>query len=117
MQLADWFNNKNNRVMKTKVFLSVLALLAATTMINAQTTGNGQRNETCKSSAYVDNNKDGICDNYQNRTTLVSGNKSKGNCDGSRSGKGKGKGKGKGQIFVDANKDGVCDNYKSTTQK
>lgn len=38
---------------------------------------------------YVDANKNGVCDNYENRNYNV---------------------KGKGSGFVDANKDGVCDN-------
>jgi len=104
--------------MKTKLFLTGLAIVAATTIINAQSsTGNGQKNGNCKGSAFVDNNKDGVCDNYQSKNAGVL--VSKGTCNGNGTGKGKGKckGHGKGKNFVDANKNGVCDNAETSTKK
>ena len=46
---------------------------------------------------FVDKNKNGICDNFEN---------------GNRPARGQGK-NSQGAKFVDKNKDGVCDNYQS----
>jgi hypothetical protein len=100
--------------MKTKLFLTGLALMAVTTFMNAQTpeskTCKGQGNGKCKGAAYVDNNKNGVCDNYETRS--ANGNSK---CNGL--GKGKCSGQGKGKNFVDANKNGVCDNYEARVKK
>jgi hypothetical protein len=103
-------------VMKTKLFITGLALIAATAIVNAQQ-GNGRGCGKCngsgKGTAYVDKNNNGVCDNSENRqaaTTVKKGNGS-GKCDGT------GKGTGKGKNFVDANKNGVCDNKETSTQK
>ena len=109
--------------MKTKLFITGLALMAVTAFASAQNpvagqgNGNGRCNGIGKGSAFVDKNKDGVCDNYENRTANVTDNKGKGNgkCDGS--GKGRRLGKGKGRNFVDANKNGICDNYEASTKK
>jgi len=52
-------------VMKTKLFITGLALIAMTTLASAQNqgTGQGKQNATGKGMAYVDANKDGVCDN------------------------------------------------------
>jgi hypothetical protein len=112
--------------MKTKLLLSGLALLAATTLVSAQTTAttNEQANAPKKGQFYVDNNNDGVCDNFGSRQgrTARQG-KGQGVCNGQgqglRQGKGNGQGQGKGQgrNFIDANKDGICDNYQSRTKK
>lgn len=109
--------------MRTKLFLTGLALMAVTVFANAQdpATGrdncNGQRNDQCNGtgtgSAFVDKNNDGVCDNIQNGNTT--GNKGNGKCDGS--GKGQGQGKVQGRNFVDANKSGICDTYEARIKK
>jgi len=109
--------------MKTKLFLTGLALMAVTSFANGQDPvakqgqGNGQRNGQCngtgKGSAFVDKNNDGVCDNIKNGN--ATGNKGNGTCDGS--GKGQRQGKGQGRNFVDANKNGICDTYEVNTKK
>jgi hypothetical protein len=107
--------------MKTKIFLAGLALMAMTTMVNAQNTaggkgcGRGPCNGTGKGTSYADTNKDGVCDNFSSRTTASSGKKGNGNCNGS--GQGKGQGKGKGRNFVDANGNGACDTFELRSTK
>jgi len=107
-------------VMKTKLFLTGMFLMALTAVVNAQTPGggrgNGQGNGTCQGTAYVDSNKNGVCDNYENRTANVQAKKSNGKNNGNGNGNGCCKRKGKGRNFVDANKNGVCDNYEATNK-
>lgn len=105
--------------MKTKIFLSGLAILALTIFASAQNpvsgrgNGNGGCKGTAKCSAFVDANKNGICDTYENRTANTSVGKGSGNCVGN----GQGQGKGKGKKFVDANKNGICDTFEARTKK
>jgi len=86
--------------MKAKILLTGLALLAMTAFANAQepvnTRGNGNGNGsgrgTGHGTAFVDTNKNGICDNYENRSATVSGQKKRKRCmqrnrPGERSGK------------------------------
>jgi hypothetical protein len=97
-------------VMNSKLLLTGIALMVLTVMANAQNPGraNGQCNGAGKGSAYVDNNKNGVCDNYENRSkTAVS----------SKKGNSKGCCKGKKHNFVDANKNGVCDNKEVQNKK
>lgn len=117
--------------MKAKIFLSGLVLVAGLAFASAQNPvkGNGNGNGTCnvtgKSSAFVDTNKNGICDTYENRTTNTAVRKGKGNgnCNGACKGLGQGKGQGlgngqgKGKNFVDANQNGVCDTYEARNKK
>ena len=105
--------------MKTKLFLTGLALMAITTFASAQDpvagqgrgNGCGRCNGTGKGAAFVDKNNDGVCDNLQNGN--ATGNKGNGKCDGS----GKVQGKGQGSNFVDANKNGICDTYEARIKK
>lgn len=122
--------------MKAKIFLSGLVLLAGLAFASGQNPvkGNGNGNNgTCngtgKGSAFVDTNKNGICDTYENRTANTAVRKGKGNgngnCNGAGAGKGLGQGKGqglgngqgKGKNFVDANQNGVCDTYEARNKK
>jgi hypothetical protein len=115
--------------MKTKLFFTALAILAASMVINAQAPGNkggkGLCNGTFKSQAYVDNNKNGICDNYENRNSGTPAQKGKGigKCNGTGQGtgqgkcQGKGNGQGKGINFVDENNNGICDKFEARTKK
>lgn len=107
--------------MKARFFLTGLALVAVTVFASAQSpggkkgNGHGSCNGTTKCSAFVDANKNGICDTYENRTsTAVVG---KGNGTGTCTGTGQGQGKGKGKNFVDANQNGICDIYEARTKK
>jgi len=107
--------------MKAQIFLTGLAIMALTTFATAQNPqggrGNGNCNGTGKGVAFVDNNKDGVCDNF--RTGKSAAQKGKGNgtgtCNGT--GRGQGQGKGKGKNFVDANNNGVCDTYEARQKK
>jgi hypothetical protein len=93
--------------MKTKLFITGLALMAVTLFVTAQnqqssgTKGNGQ----CKSACNVDKNKNSACCNKNaqanNKSTAVC--KTNGQC--------------KGKNFVDANKNGVCDKAETKTAK
>lgn len=108
--------------MKTKLLLTGLALIAITAFASAQNPieGQGPGNKNCRCNgkgrgvAFVDANKDGICDNTGNRSN-ASGQKGggNGNCNGTRNGKGQGQGKGKGRNFIDANQNGICDKFES----
>lgn len=116
--------------MKTKLFLTGLAFIAITTMLNgqnAETTGK-QQIPSGKGIAFVDENKDGVCDNFENRTgksqatpgrCFNKGGRGYGNGSGNCCGRGPGKGQGqrKGRNFVDKNEDGICDNIKDSTPK
>lgn len=105
--------------MRTKLFLTALALMAVTALASTQDPVAVQGQGNCKSPcngtgkgvAFVDKNNNGICDNYENRTANAANNNGNGNgkCDGT----GKGQGKGKGRNFVDANKNGICDYYEA----
>jgi hypothetical protein len=108
-------------IMKAKIFLTGLALMAVTAFASAQNpvngrgNGNGNGKGTCQGTAFVDNNKNGVCDNYENRVATASGKKGKG-C-GNCTGKGQGLGNGKGKNFVDANNNGICDTYETRIKK
>lgn len=111
--------------MKTKLLITGLAIMAATALVNAQDpgTGRGSQNRSGKGMAYMDADKDGICDNFENR----SANRSSGNgyCNGTGKGRGQkqgmgqqgkgmrqhGQAQGRNRNFVDADKDGVCDRF------
>lgn len=107
--------------MKTTIFLSGMALVAMTAMASAQNPvgpkgkGHGSCNGTAQCVAFVDANKNGLCDTYENRTTSAS--KGKRNGTGTCTGPGQGKGMGKGKNFVDVNQNGVCDTYEARTKK
>ena len=111
--------------MKTKIFLTGLAIVAVTSFASAQKpsedkgNGNGSCNGTSKCSAFVDVNKNGICDNYENRTTNTSRGKGNGtgNCTGIGTAQGQNQGTGKGVNFIDANQNGICDTYELRTKK
>ena len=99
--------------MKAQIFLTGLAIVALTTFATAQNprSGRGNCNGTGKGSAFVDNNKDGICDNYRTGKSAAQKGKKDGRGNGQRQGKGKGKN------FVDTNQNGICDYYEARTKK
>lgn len=86
--------------MKTKLFLTGLALMAVTVFANAQgpTNGKCQGNGGCKGtascSAYVDANNDGVCDNAKNGSCNATSNNGTGTGSGNVNGSGQGKGQG-----------------------
>jgi hypothetical protein len=100
--------------MKAQIFLTGLAIVALTTFASAQNPQCGRGNGNCKGTGkavvFVDNNKDGVCDNQGAGKSGAQ----KGKRDGT--GNGQGKGKGKGKNFVDTNKNGVCDTFEARTK-
>jgi hypothetical protein len=104
--------------MKTKLFITGLAFFAMTSLGFSQNgklqAKPGRNQANCPS--WVDENKNGICDRYENRTP-GQGRTGNGNgyCGGRNEGQGRGmmNGKGKGRNFVDADKNGVCDRYEN----
>jgi len=101
--------------MKTKLIISGLAFLAITAVAGAQNNRVplNQRNCTVKGIGYVDANKNGICDNYENSASTTVPRKvwSKGKCCGNgmgqgQRGMGQGQGKGRRINFVDDDKNG-----------
>lgn len=118
---------KNNRCltiktkkMKAKIFLMGLALLALTAFASVQNQngkgkGHGNYNGTAKCSAFVDANKNGICDTYENRSANGKSGKVNGTCN--ETVQGQKQGKGKGRNFIDTNNNGVCDIYEARTKK
>lgn len=114
--------------MKTKLFITAFALLLATVMVNAQDTiPRGQRllNGKGRGPAYVDVNKNNICDNFEKGTPggpqgqLKANFRGRGPGQGFRRGQGYGRGQGfgRGRNFVDADKNGICDYYETVTKK
>ena len=107
--------------MKTKVFLTGIALMAVTIMANAQNpvgckgNGSGLCGGTGNGSACVANTKNGAGDNKGASTANTAGKNRTGN--GQCIGSGTGQSSGKGGYFVDANKDGACDNNKTGSKK
>lgn len=110
--------------MKTKLIFSGLAFLAITTMAGAQNRNvpSHQRNCTGKGIAYVDTNKNGICDNYENSVSTTAPRKKLGNgksCGMGQGQRGMGQAQGQGRRinFVDADKNGICDYYEVPAKK
>ena len=54
--------------MKTKVILTVLALIATIGLISAQNTKAETSKSASKNTCYVDANNNNVCDNYENKT-------------------------------------------------
>jgi len=119
--------------MKTKIFLTGLALVAITLFASAQKqvakkgNGSGTCIGTADCTAFVDANKNGVCDTYETRTPNASVKKGNGTgtCTGTGTGtcigtgqeQGQKQGNGKGKNFVDADNNGICDTYEAQTKK
>ncbi len=105
--------------MKARFFLTGLALVAVTAIASAQTPvapkGPGTCTGTAKCTSFVDANKNGICDTFENRTTTGTVGRGTGTCTGV--GAGLGKGKGKGVNFIDVDQNGICDTYEALQKK
>jgi len=111
--------------MKTKLLITGLAFMAVTTLASAQNQGAGQKqqNQTGRESAWVDANKDGVCDNYGTQKSSGSKGNGQGNCkvrgQGRKQGMGQcgtGQGPGNKKNFVDTDKNGVC-GFRETSEK
>lgn len=117
--------------MKTRLFITMAAFVALTVAASAQTTGkttapaqqgNGQ------GTAWVDNNNNGVCDNYENGTRMGRG-QAAGKGQAMHHGRGRGAGRGQGMAqargtgrnqgpnFIDENKNGICDNRETPPGK
>jgi hypothetical protein len=120
--------------MKSKLFITGLALVAVTTLASAQDSiPRGQRllNGTGRGPAYVDANKNNICDNFEKGTpagprgqrndNFIRGRgQGPGYCwsqNGRGQRNGQGQGLGRGRNFVDTDKNGICDYYESVPKK
>lgn len=109
----------NRNKMKAKLLITGLAFFAMTSFGYSQTNKPqnqpGRNQGNCR--AWVDENKNGICDNYENRSPgqgTGNGNSFCGGRNQSQPGKGMMNGKGKGRLFVDENNNGICDRYENT---
>lgn len=104
--------------MKTKLIFTALAFFAITSIgfsqNNQPQNQSGRKQGNCQS--WVDENKNGICDNYEKRTPANGGGKGSGYCGGRNQGQ-PGKGmmnrQGRGKDFADENKNGICDRYEN----
>jgi hypothetical protein len=133
--------------MKTKLFISVLAIMALTTLASAQNSSGSSsepKNSTMKASTFVDTNNNGICDNYEKFAANTTNCRRSGvnNCCGlgrrqmqgqglgqgqgqgqgngpgmGRNRSGMGQGYGRGRNFIDADKNGICDNFEAPSRK
>jgi hypothetical protein len=102
--------------MKTKLFITGLVFFAMTSVGFSQNIRNSERQGRNQGNcpAWVDENKNGICDNYENRTPGQGRGNGNGFCCGrnqGQPGKGMMNGQGRGRYFVDENKNGVCDRF------
>lgn len=83
--------------MKKQILMAGLAtfmMVAMSNMVNAQNQTSAPAATNVQPGRFVDENKNGICDNYEARPAQ---------------GRGLGRGYGQGRNFVDANKNGICD--------
>ena len=130
LTIDQFLNFKLFMEMKTKLLITGLALVALTTLAGAQDqeTGQRQQNGKGKGSTFVDANKNGICDNYENRATTSTATAGNNNCQGYGHGlkqghrhgsgqQGMRQGRGYGKNFIDANKNGICDLRETPTKK
>ena len=106
--------------MRTKFVILSLAVMAMSAVTMAQTsTTKGKAVATNRTTttrpAYVDNNKNGVCDNYEARH--ANGTVGRGHGNGRGRGNGLGLGQGHGPNYVDKNNNGICDYRETPTQK
>jgi hypothetical protein len=107
--------------MKTKFIITGLAFLAITTVAAAQNNRIPPRQNNCtgKGVEYIDADKNGICDNYENSVASASQGKrrAKGNCGGLRQGRGMGQGQGRKANFGDTDRNGIRDSNEAPAKK
>ncbi len=119
--------------MKTKLFITGLALIAITAMVSAQQNNATQVKKPTaqpERGAYIDVDKNGICDYYETNGNFNRGGRRNGAASatpgrrgmaasqgrGMRQAQGRGMGPGKergaapgGRYYVDENQNGICD--------
>lgn len=116
--------------MKTKLWISVFALVAVSSFAVAKDTPSVKKaaivTQNSIRSAFVDDNNDGICDDFVNKPVKRNCNGSgrglgvqNGNVNCTNKGKGQGQccGKGNGANFADVNKNGICDHKEQNVSK
>jgi hypothetical protein len=84
------------RITVLMAIMSFIAFQGFSQNVSTNTQKNSQNTQTAANAVpgkFVDNNKDGVCDNYQTRMK-----------------------NGRGANYVDKNGDGVCDNFKAGGQ-
>lgn len=105
--------------MRTKIFISALAVILSVGVASAQEPDKKEKATTTQQGpAFVDNDNNGICDNFEKGTPgNPNANGKQRLLDGSGRGMGYGmrNGRGGGRNFVDADKNGVCDHYENGT--
>ena len=87
------YTTKRRFIMKRLTTITMVLTLAAFTLLSLSAFAEDTVPATNTGPSFIDENGDGICDNYQNG--------------------GKGLGQGNRANFVDADGDGVCDNYQA----
>ncbi|MBZ4651869.1 MAG: hypothetical protein JG761_669, partial [Proteiniphilum sp.] len=103
--------------MKTKIFISALAVVLSVGLVTAQNQDQDNKEKSTTSQngpAFVDKDNNGVCDNFENGTPgNPNANGKQRLLDGSGRGRGMGygmrNGRGGGRNFVDADKNGICD--------
>ena len=108
--------------MKTKIFISALAVVLSVGLVTAQNQDqdNKEKTATQNGPVFVDKDNNGVCDNFENGTPgNPNANGKQRLLDGSGRGRGMGygmrNGRGGGRNFVDADNNGVCDNFENGT--
>lgn len=108
--------------MKTKIFISALAVILSVGLVTAQNQDQDNKEKTTSQNgpAFVDKDNNGVCDNFENGTPgNPNANGKQRLLDGSGRGRGMGygmrNGRGGGRNFVDADNNGVCDNFENGT--
>jgi hypothetical protein len=107
--------------MKTKIFISALAVVLSVGLVTAQNQDQDNKEKSTTSQngpAFVDKDNNGVCDNFENGTPgNPNANGKQRLLDGSGRGRGMGygmrNGRGGGRNFVDADKNGICDYYEN----
>jgi len=113
--------------MKVKAIFAAIMLIAAVGVASAQNT-NQTKNSESRKTCYVDANKNGVCDNYENGKCAVGNGKGLRDGSGRKNGNGQGRGYGKrdgsgranggrGANYVDANNNGICDHRENANKK
>lgn len=108
--------------MKTKIFISALAVVLSVGLVTAQNQDQDNKEKTTSQNgpAFVDKDNNGVCDNFENGTPgNPNANGKQRLLDGSGRGRGMGygmrNGRDGGRNFVDADNNGVCDNFENGT--
>lgn len=118
--------------MKTKLLITGMALMVVSALVSAQNpdSGQAQKNPAGKGYAWVDTNKNGICDNFETTRSFYKNDRRMANAQAMPNrrglkpdqgcclapGQGRGMGQG-GRNFIDSDKNGICDFYEKSVNK